>query len=97
MAAGSNKVGTLGDALLIFYEMGKGLFAHAVEAGAHIVCCAIGREYGHTLQSGFLVEAVNVLNSYIVVQFIGLCLYVVVVINHAFGHESANSFLVKAV
>ena len=44
MAAGSNKVGTLGDALLIFYETRKRLVTHTVETRAHIIGSPVRRE-----------------------------------------------------
>ena len=48
MAAGSNKVGTLGDVLLIFYETRKRLVTYTVETRAHIVGSPVGREDGYT-------------------------------------------------
>ena len=61
MAAGSNKVGTLGDALLIFYETRKRLVTHAVETRAHIIGSPVGREDGYTFQAGTFVKSVDVI------------------------------------
>lgn len=74
MAAGSNKVGTLRDALLIFYETRKRLVTHTVETRAHIVGSPVGREYGYTFQAGTFVKSVDVVYTHIVVQLVCLSL-----------------------
>ena len=81
MATGSNKVGTLGDALLIFYETRKRLVTHAVETRAHIVGSPVGREDGYTFQAGTFVKSVDVVYTHIVVQLVCLSLI-------AFRHKS---------
>ena len=81
MAAGSNKVGTLGDALLIFYETRKRLVTHAVETRAHIVGSPVRREDGYTFQAGTFVKSVDVVYTHIVVQLVCLSLI-------AFRHKS---------
>ena len=59
MASCTDEVRTFGDEGLIFYEAGECGVAHSVEPCAHIVCCAVGWEYRHTLQSGRLVQLLS--------------------------------------
>ena len=77
--------------------MGKGLFAHAVEARAHIVGSAVGREDGDALQSRHLIQAVDVVQAHIVVEFVGLGLDVEILVNHTAFQQSANAFFIEAI
>ena len=97
MAACADKVGSLGDDLLIGKEVGEGLVAHPVEARAHIVGGTVGREDRHALQSSLAVETVYVLQAHVVVELALLRLDMEVVVHDAARQEVADTFLVEAV
>ena len=97
MAACADKVGALGDALLILYEKGESLLAHAVKTCAHVIRRSIGREYCHTLQACLFIQAVDVIYTDIIVQLIILRLYVEMLVHLTFRQQLPYSVLVEAV
>ena len=97
MTAGTKEVRTFGNSLLEFNESGKGVVAHLVEPGAHVVGRTVGREDAYSLETSLPVETVDVADSHIVVELIGKRLYVEVSVHHTSLHQSADSVFIEAI
>ena len=97
VAACSDKIGTLRDGLLVVDKSGKCGVTHAVKARAHIVGGSIGGEDGDSLQADHGIEAVDIFETYIVVELVGVGTYVEIGINNAALHKVADAVLIEAV